>query len=405
MDENYKILSQAQAKRKREPLIPLGSRGKLTDILWEVIGYMTRKDVASNYSWEEYLLFNPYQGYRWLTQAQGHWNLVVMTKERPKPRNWARQSVVYHDDTYYLFYRGHAEVTCVLGEFYWRTKVGDRVEMYDYVDPPILLSCEKDSSEQVWSWSEYIEPGVVEAAFNIKKPLPPRSGVAPNQPSPASQQLPSILLIWGIVGAIILVIQFLNIVGAKNEQVLNENYSYIGSRYATPYDPAPENPKSQSFSSPVFQLKHGLSNVEVKTAANISQSWLFLDGMLVNDDTGESYPFSPTLEYYSGSDGGESWSEGSYQYKKLFSSVPDGNYHVDIDAQGPTPTEAGGYVSLLPQVDFSVSVTRKVVNWGNFWWCIILVSLFPVIAWIRSYTFEVSRWSESDYSPYATEEE
>ena len=28
------------------------------------------------YSWDEYLLWNPYKGYRWLVESNGHWVLM-----------------------------------------------------------------------------------------------------------------------------------------------------------------------------------------------------------------------------------------------------------------------------------------------------------------------------------------
>ena len=44
--------------------IPIGARARLGDIEWEVVGYMRRCDGPGDFRWTEYLLFNPYQGYR-----------------------------------------------------------------------------------------------------------------------------------------------------------------------------------------------------------------------------------------------------------------------------------------------------------------------------------------------------
>src|SRR5688500_12221929 len=66
-DENYRILSTVKAKTTLEPLIPLGTRGKCRGHTWEAIGFMQRCDSSGIYCWREYLLFNPYQGFRWLT--------------------------------------------------------------------------------------------------------------------------------------------------------------------------------------------------------------------------------------------------------------------------------------------------------------------------------------------------
>src|SRR4051812_27110101 len=58
-DPNYKILSEASTKLDAfEPLIPLGERGTLFDVKYEMIGFMVRTDSSGDYPWQEYLLFN-----------------------------------------------------------------------------------------------------------------------------------------------------------------------------------------------------------------------------------------------------------------------------------------------------------------------------------------------------------
>ena len=54
-----------------------------------VIGFQTRTvhDDEGSYSWDEYLLFNPYKGFRYLTEYHGHWNFV--TPMEPMPSHFA----------------------------------------------------------------------------------------------------------------------------------------------------------------------------------------------------------------------------------------------------------------------------------------------------------------------------
>src|ERR1700733_7266332 len=64
------ILHQFQEKTRTQPTIPLGSRGKLPgklgDTQFHVIGVQVRTvcDGDDSYSWSEYLLFNPFRGFR-----------------------------------------------------------------------------------------------------------------------------------------------------------------------------------------------------------------------------------------------------------------------------------------------------------------------------------------------------
>src|SRR5437867_167225 len=85
-DPSLKILQTFEARVRPAPRIPLGTRGKWRGELWEVIGYQIRTITVEGieYSWSEYLLFNPYEGFRYLTEYQGHWNDVIVLKTLPK---------------------------------------------------------------------------------------------------------------------------------------------------------------------------------------------------------------------------------------------------------------------------------------------------------------------------------
>jgi hypothetical protein len=73
------ILQRAQqAQEQAQPKIPLGTRGQIEGVTWEAIGFQVRQIVVDDvpYSWDEYLLFNPYHGFRYLSEYDGHWNFI-----------------------------------------------------------------------------------------------------------------------------------------------------------------------------------------------------------------------------------------------------------------------------------------------------------------------------------------
>lgn len=392
-----KIIQKAQLKTTAEPLISLGSRGKLHGVIWEVIGYMRRMDVGSHYAWEEYLLFNPFQGYRWLTQADGHWNYVVMSKDKPIADVKVQNDIHYLGRKYKLFHKGNARVTDVLGEFYWRVKVGDTVEVADFIYPPEILSFEesKEDSEQSWSIAEYIEPEALQEAFKPERKLPVRKGIAPNQPSHNKEHFKPIMTLWSIFIIALILVQFIHIKSSSRQTAFQETFHY---EYGVL-----ENGIKKSVVTAPFELKNGLTNITVDLSAPVSNTWLSIGGDLVNEKTGETYSFNNTVEQYSGVDGGEYWMDGSNQMTELLSSIPEGTYHLDFQASGAGPGETSRYVQLTPAMDYSLSIRRGIPIWSNFLWALALLSILPLWVWWRSHLFEVNRWSKSDYSPYSSE--
>ena len=64
---------------------PLGTRGKLATGEYEAIGFQIRSITVDGvvYPWAEYLLYNPYKGYRYLTEYNGHWNDIRTLRAIP----------------------------------------------------------------------------------------------------------------------------------------------------------------------------------------------------------------------------------------------------------------------------------------------------------------------------------
>src|SRR6185437_7146973 len=65
-------------KQKPQLQIPLGSKGTFIDGELTVIGYLQRSAYVDGSWWpfEEYLLYRPDLGFRWLVESDGHWSYV-----------------------------------------------------------------------------------------------------------------------------------------------------------------------------------------------------------------------------------------------------------------------------------------------------------------------------------------
>ncbi len=80
-DPNLQILQQFERVTGAvKPYIPLGTRGKIRGTDYEMIGLQRRSTTYDGipYNWSEYVLFNPYKGFRYLTEYNGHWNDVAV---------------------------------------------------------------------------------------------------------------------------------------------------------------------------------------------------------------------------------------------------------------------------------------------------------------------------------------
>lgn len=384
-NENYRILAQYQAQKTFDPLIPLGQRGKLRGEVYEVIGYLRRTDRSQTVTWEEYLLFSPYQGFRWLHHYHGHWTYILTVKSKPAISRGRTVTATYLGRTYRLFDAGQARVAYVLGEFYWRVQVGDTVDTQDFVLPPQLLSMERDREEIVWSLGEYIEPEDVKTAFQLPGPMPVKIGVAPNQPSPI-EPLTAQILTRALVFALLLVLIHLWAMSSGQVRPLDSE-DFVYNRGDT----------SQEKASSHFDVGGNTGNVGVTIRApGLQNNWLDVELDLVNDATGASFPAEKTIEYYSGIDSDGAWSEGSQQGLVIIPAVPAGTYHLAIEATaGPGPT-------ALP---YHINVQRGVAVWSNLWVALGLVLIVPLLVRWREYAFELTRWSESDYSPYPSQQD
>ena len=79
--ESLKVIQTFQSKLRVKPTIPLERAASGRGDPYEVTGFMVRSMKADGvtYMWQEYVLYNPYKGFRYLTEYAGHWNDVKVS--------------------------------------------------------------------------------------------------------------------------------------------------------------------------------------------------------------------------------------------------------------------------------------------------------------------------------------
>jgi hypothetical protein len=370
--------------------IPLGSRGKLKDIEWEVIGFLKKRDTKYFVVWQEYLLFNPKYGFAWLTQVNGHWNFMRSTKQMVYVHG---SKATVSGQHYTLYNRGEAQVIYALGEFYWKIKTKDTVKLIEYICPPYVLSCEGSKDELVWTQGSYLELHEIEEAFNLEHYLPEKVGVASNQVSPHKNNHIKILTLAVAFLGTMLLLQVCYWATSPNQMLFKERIPL--SRH-----------KSSEFVSKPFKIDKQ-TNLQIAMIAPVTNTWVHTITDLVNIDNGNTLSFEHTLERYKGYEDGESWEEGRDIHSEIISSVPKGNYHLVFESTlnpSPelTPDLSGGINS--PN-DIVVFAKYGVPVWSNCGIAFFLLVIPVFVNYFLHFSFEKKRWANSDFAPYIFREE
>lgn len=362
-----------------EPLVPLGSKGTIDGTEWTVIGFMERSVTVegTRYPWREYLLYEPRKGFRWLVESKGHWSFV-------EPVNagdvhvFGAQAYRCRERTFKHFQGGQAVVDHVVGEFYWAVARGDRTESDDYVSPPFMLSSEKDESEINWSHGTYKAPEEIWKAFGLPGGPPAREGIAPHQPSPYAGRVGKVwaaaLLALGLVFSTYLVFLFGGGRTVHKQSVVIPPLAVPGS------------PEAAFFTDRFFIESTG--NLEIRVTAPLNNSWLYLDGALINEETGAVDEFDLEASFYSGSDSDGAWTEGGPRAQTYLSAVPPGRYVLRLAPQWEAGRRVTGY---------DLVVRSRIPRFYQAMLAALLLLLWPILLSLRAGGFEAGRWSESDH--------
>lgn len=367
-DPNVGILQAARRRDTIVPTIPLGTNGDWRGARYEVVGFQRRSiDVDGvTYSWDEYVLFNAKEGFRYLSEYDGHWTDITVLDKRPSDLG----------ERFRHFQSAKARTVFVLGEFPWIVKVGETVKVNDYVAPPQLLSCEGTASEETWSLGNYVKGDAIWRAFSLEGQPPRAVGVYANQPSPYLEIGWPLWRWFAACAALILV--------AALVREATSGRSIFSGRYH--HDPAAT---GAAFVTDPFVLDGRPSNVDISVGTNLSNNWLHLGLALINQDTNTALDFDRELEYYFGVEEGESWSEGSRRGRIVVPTVPAGRYYLRIEPESDSASPVG--------IDYTIEVRRDRPVWMLYGVALVLLALPPLFVTWRHAAFERARWNESDY--------
>jgi hypothetical protein len=403
-DSGALALLEAAARQRQTSALPLHARGTLDGVEWEIIGICWRRCVVDGvaYPWQEFLLFNPYKGFRWLIYSltDNHWSLGWTLDGAPEILKSGHHSVRFDRTTYKHFQGAGAVVTYVEGEFTWEVHVGDKADVNDFVAPPRGLSIEQaigaDGVELGFTEQRWLPAAEVWSAFKQEGKPPKPHGVAATQPNHWWAMQRSLwlsclvfLVAWWVLSGMI-----------ERNRPGRVTFDEANISFDEP------------FSKEITIGKDGdHTAIDLRfTASPLDNSWAYAEVMLVNLATEEATGFGVEVEWYHGVDGGESWSEGSSTNTVTVGGLAGGKYLLQIHPQRdtanlPSPPATDAFsVPVFPiggvgasPTSYSVRVTEDVYLTRYSVLAVCLILFFPLLSLVLGRSFEKRRWHQSDY--------
>jgi len=429
---NLKYLETLKQDKVR-PVLPIGSQGTLRGRKYTAIGFLQRQTTyeGETWRWQEYLLYTPRKPFHWLIYNVGHWNLGVPIS--PAEVDVGFYSARYKGKTFRLFERSTPAVTYVLGEFYWKVRIGECVKGADFVKPPLMLSREESipagvtsrnaaierlpddlrsavaelvsktggrrppvadntpaAREVNYTLNTYVPSDEVQRAFGLKHPRKPTT-VAPNQPYPYASLLPmalGMLLVALLAGTLVYLT-------AAHRKVVDQALVIPAGQTETTW-----------FSAQPFALK-SLGNVFILCSGPTPPRAFYFEGKIYNPKTGTARSFGIAVNARRGMRlvGG-----------KYFSRMPAGMYTLQVTVHGPRTASVPPARHTTPS-----SSTMATSSWAStatpvqiaiyqgvprlrYWLALVIgLMLVPIGLLFHRLSFEQRRWAESDFSPLGSE--
>ena len=386
-DPNLKVLERHEQRMRVPPRIPLGARGTWHGAPWDVIGFqeVTITVEETDYSWTEYVLFNPFRGFLYLSEYLGHWNVIEKLHHRPALSVEGGRPVARLDgSTFKHFQTAGARTTFAAGEFPWELRLGDTVQSRDFVAPPFMLSAEASDGETTWSLGTYTPPDAIRKAFGIDRPWPTAQGVFANQPNPHTARAGGAMRAAMLLVMVLVVMLVGNYALAGDKQAFTHHYRY---------DRVSEDPVALVTDD--FALAGRPSNVEVELDTDVDNDWVFFGIALIDETSGQAREATKQVSYYHGTDSDGSWSEGARRERLRFASVPAGKYFLRVSTEGGEPGK--------PSVAYDVRVKRDVPSYAFYAFALLALVIPPVLLWFPAASFEQRRWVESDHAPASSD--
>ncbi|MGN6492629.1 MAG: DUF4178 domain-containing protein [Agriterribacter sp.] len=366
----------------REIRIPLGAKGIIKGIEYEVIGFAEKEERNAYHSqWREYTLYNRNEGFAFLSEYDGHWIYVRETSQAPVLPGLSTRSFQFGNEPFQLFNGYSYKIKGAAGEFPYNAFNNGNLNVREYISPPEMWIMEKSPKEGfTWFLGEHIRASAISNTFEPCFDLPQQFGVGAVQ---SKGYVNPIKLIAAAAIAVLLLILLHGWTTSQLKEKTLLNQAYVFNDTSNVVTVVTEK----------FFLDKSSSNLLFKIAANVNNTWFELNATLVDAGTGKEYSLEKGVEYYHGYSGGEYWSEGNNREQAYLTNIPKGTYFL-------TMLGMREQYSSEKLREFYVEVLYDVPSSRNLVFALLLVLAWPVGKFFLVSYNEASRWSNSPYSDY-----
>jgi hypothetical protein len=321
--------------------LELGAAGTLQGTAWEVMGRLIYREFDA-LDTREYLLWNAEDGYGWLEEYGGNWTLQQPTRIGPALTELAglipRRMVLVGEKEFRFLEQGQLELAYVDGALPWLATIGTRHNYVTLVKPPRIYTIEWVELEEIERFiGEHVASSEIAEAFELSSPLESptvQGAAAPNKIRPNTRRIAKAAVFFGLLN----LFQACSSLGAGREVALVRLAGDEGGILS----------EEQEGMSEAFEVPEGARTLALELKTRVKNDWTYITAELLSVD-GEQVLGTTGREvsYYSGVEGGESWSEGNQKGRLLVKAPPPGRYLLQISQEsGGAPGIVEGRVHL-----------------------------------------------------------
>ena len=348
--EEYRVLDEKL--EKRDLLFPVGMDVYHEDIKFKIIARMVfegsyldedddGKEILVTYDSTDYLLFHPRKKHLWLTECEDEFSISSSTHLLTRNNPFHTDEIIVDDETWKLKEKGTLELRYVDGALPWIAKVGDSVEFAEFSSQMFGNSrmyevqqskLEDGSAEIECAFSQTLSNAEIQLA--LRDNFASLKGISKHY-----TDVPRWLRKIAIFCSIFVCCLF---VGScwRGSAVPVDKFSFTAEELDV------------GTISRSFTITDVSKPVVIAVHADLDNAWMALDLAILEAPTPtENYDSYPTLiskeenlepalqskivhvtdvelSYYSGYDGGESWSEGDLSQELWLVFPKPGEYRL-----------------------------------------------------------------------------